>query len=159
MAENKQPSSDNNPDESAWAECPSGEISGMVNRLARQQKLSTAGKFTAGAAVLLIGAGIWVALPGNSEAPNDSQQATAPEGEFQFGSVCCSEVAEYAAAFRKGELDEEKTAQISQHIAECPHCGPEFERATEEPQASTRQLPGQPGVAVLAHSGLLISAR
>ena len=159
MAENKQQSPDNNPDGSGWVECPSGEISGMVNRLARQQKLSAAGKFSAGAAALLIGVGIWLSQPSNPEAAKDSQQVTAPDGEFQFGSICCSDVAQYAAAFRKGELDEEKTAQISQHIAKCPQCGPKFERAAREPQASTRQLPNQQTVAVLAHSGLLIVTR
>jgi hypothetical protein len=158
MTETEQPSSRSNPDESGWVECPSGEISGMVRRAARQQKLSAAGKFSAAAAAFLVGAGFWVFQPENPEPSNDSQQATAPEGEFQFGSICCSEVAQYAAAFRKGELDEAKTAQISQHIAKCPHCGPEFKRAAQEPHASTRQHPGQP-VVVVAHSGLLVSAR
>ncbi|MFT5327310.1 MAG: hypothetical protein ACI8P0_005199 [Planctomycetaceae bacterium] len=151
MTENHQPTENNNPDESGWVECPTGEISGMVGRLTRQRKLVASAKVSGIAAALLIGAVIWQSLPG------DTQQAKTPDGEFQFGEICCSEVTQYAAAFNKGELDEEKTAQISQHIAKCPHCGPEFEKNANHPQASLDRLHGRISTASLAHSGVLVA--
>ena len=149
MTENNQPSEDGNPDDSGWVECPSGEISGMVGRLTRQRKLATSAKISGIAAALLIGAVVFQTFP------VDSQQAKTPDGEYQFGSICCTEVAQYAAAFNKGELDPEKTAQISQHIAKCPHCRPEFEKTADQPQASLDRQHGRISTASLAHSGLL----
>jgi len=153
MTENHQPTEGDNPEESGWVECPSGEISGMVGRLTRQRKLAASAKLSGIAAALLIGAVVWQSFPASP------QQAKTPDGEFQFGEICCSEVTQYAAAFSKGELDEEKTAQISQHIAECPHCGPEFEKTTNQPQASLDRQHGRISTASLAHSGLLIASR
>jgi hypothetical protein len=96
-------------------------------------------------------------------ADRSSSLAIAPRrrsaGKYQFGSICCSEVAQYAAAFNKGELDEEKTAQIRQHIAKCPHCGPEFQKTADQPQASLNRQHGRISTASLAHSGLLIATR
>lgn len=153
MTENSQPTENDNPEESGWVECPSGEISGMVGRLTRQRKLAASAKVTSIAAALLLGAVVWQSLPG------DSQQAKTPEGEYQFGSICCSDVAQYAAAFNDGELDEEKTAQIRQHIAKCPHCRPEFEKTADQPQASLDHQNGRISTASLAHSSLLIATR
>ena len=158
MAENKQPSAENDPDESGWVDCPNGEISGMVDRLARQKKLSDAGKLSSVVGVVLIGAGIWLSFPNNPEQPADVQHAHTADG-YEFGEICCSDVSQYAAAFIKGELDDEKTAQISQHIAKCPHCGPEFEKLAAEPQASTNQHSGRTNSAILADSGLSFSIR
>ena len=151
MTENNQPTENNNPDETGWVECPTGEISGMVGRLTRQRKLAASAKVSAIAAALLIGAVVWQSLP------VDTQQAKTQDGEYQFGSICCSEVTQHAAAFHKGELDEEKTAQIRQHIAKCPSCGPEFERIVKQPQASLDRQHGQISTASLAHSGLLLA--
>jgi hypothetical protein len=159
MTENTERTTNNNPDESGWVECRGGEISGMVDRLARQQKIAMSAKVSAVAAALLIGAGIWFSLPGNSADPTVPQQANVPEGEYQFGSVCCSEVAEYAAAFREGKLNEEKTDQIRQHIASCPHCGEEFEQSEAEPQTSIDHKSGQMETAALPHSQMLIAGR
>jgi len=159
MTENTERTTDSSPDESGWVECPGGEISGMVDRLARQQKLAVSAKISAVAACLLVGAGIWFALPDNSGDSTAPQQANAPEGEYQFGSVCCSEVAEYAAAFREGTLDDEKSGQIRQHIASCPHCGKEFEDSQTEPQTSIEQASGQIETAALPRSEMLIAGR
>ena len=153
MTENNQPSENDSLDESGWGECPSGEISGMVGRLTRQRKLVASAKVSGIAAALLIGAVVWQTFP------EDTQQAKTPDGEFQFGSICCTEVAQYAAAFNKGELDEGKTAQIRQHIAKCPHCGPEFEKTADQPQASLDRWHGRISTATLAHSGFVIATR
>lgn len=153
MTENIHPTEKNSPDESGWGECPSGEISGMVGRLARQRKLVASAKISGIAAALLIGAVAWQTLP------VANQQAETTDGEYEFGSICCSEVMQYAAAFQKGELDEDKTAQIRQHIAECPHCGQEFDKMAEDPQASLGGPRGQLSMASLAHSGLLVMTR
>ncbi|MFT4557397.1 MAG: zf-HC2 domain-containing protein [Planctomycetales bacterium] len=153
MTENNQRTENKNSEESGWVECPSGEISGMVGRVTRQRKLAASAKVSGIAAALLIGAVVWQSLPGGA------QQANTPDGEYQFGSICCSEVAQYAAAFNKGELDEEKTAQIRQHIAKCPHCGPEFQKTADQPQASLNRQHGRISTASLAHSGLLIATR
>lgn len=157
MTENTEPRTDSSPDESGWVDCPGGEISGMVDRLARQQKLAVSAKMSAVAACLLVGAGIWFSLPGTSADPTAPQQANVPEGEYQFGSMCCSEVAEYAAAFREGTLDEEKSDQIRQHIASCPHCGKEFEGSETEPQTSIDQPPVQVKTAALSGPKTLIA--
>ena len=149
MTENKQPLPEDNPDESGWVDCPSGEISGMLDRLARQRKLAGAGKLSSVVAAVLIGAGIWLSFPNNPKQPADVKHAQSSDGH-EFGEICCSDVSQYAAAFIKGELDEKKTAQISQHISECPHCGPEFEKLAAEPQASTGLLSGQKDSAILA---------
>ncbi len=159
MTENTEPTTGSSPDESGWVECPGGEISGMVDRLARQQKLAVSIKISAVAASLLIGAGIWFSLPGTSADPTTPRQANVPEGEYQFGEVCCSEVAQYAAAFRSGELDDEKSAQIRQHIASCPHCGKEFADSQTEPQTSVEQASGQIETASLPPSKMLIAGR
>tara|TARA_R110002072_G_scaffold99008_1_gene217990 strand:+ start:115327 stop:115788 length:462 start_codon:yes stop_codon:yes gene_type:complete len=153
MTDNKYPIKDNSPGDSGWAECPTGEISGMVNRLSRQRKLAASAKISAVAATLLVGAGLWQTLPVTS------QQTETRDGEYQFGSICCSEVGQYAAAFNKGELDDARTAQIRQHIAECPHCRPQFERATNQPQTLLDTEQDRIGTASLAHSGLLIATR
>ena len=158
MTENTERTTDSSPDESGWVECPGGEISGMVDRLARQQKLAVSAKISAVAACLLVGAGIWFSLPGTSADPTTPRQANVPEGEYQFGSVCCSEVAEYAAAFREGTLDEAKSGQIRQHIASCPNCGKAFEKAETEPQTSTNQPPVQVETAALSGPKKLIAA-
>jgi hypothetical protein len=155
MTENT-PTENNNPDESGWVECPSGEISGMVDRVTRQRKLAASAKVSGVAVALLIGAGIWFSLPVSPIAP---QQANTPDGEYQFGEICCSDVAQYAAAFNKGELDEEKTAQIRQHIASCPHCGKDFEKSEAEPQTSIDRQSGQIETAAVPHSQMLIAGR
>lgn len=159
MTENTERTTDSSPDESRWVECPGGEISGMVDRLARQHNLAVSAKISAVAACLLVGAGIWLALPDNSGDSAAPQQANAPEGEYQFGEVCCSEVAQYAAAFRSGQLDDERSAQIRQHIASCPHCGKEFEDSETEPQTSIEQASGQIETAALPRSEMLIAGR
>lgn len=146
MTENTDPTDTNNPDESGWADCPNGEISRMVERVAHQRKLATAIRLSAVAGLLLLGIGLRL-FP----APT-VQTAETPEGEYDFGSICCSEVIDYAAAFHKGELDEEKTAKIIQHIAKCPHCGPAFEKMAAEPQAATDRNPVPGRVAILADS-------
>lgn len=159
MTENTEQTTNNNPDESGWVECPGGEISGMVDRLARQQKLAVSAKLSALAASLLIGAGVWFSLPSGSADPTSPHQTNAPEGEYQFGSVCCSEVAEYAAAFREGKLNEEKSAQIRQHIASCPNCGKALENTEVEPQTSIDPTSGQIETAALTRSEMLIAGR
>jgi hypothetical protein len=151
MTNNKYPLKKNSPDDSGWGECPTGEISEMLNRLSRQRKFAASAKISTVAAALLVAAGLWQAWPFNG------QQAETRDGEYQFGSICCSEVTQYAAAFKKGELDEERTAQIRQHIAECPHCRPEFERAANQPQTLLDTEHGRIGTASLADSGLLIA--
>lgn len=153
MSENNHLSENGKPDESGWVECPSGEISGMVGRLTRQRKLAASAKISGIATALLIGAVVWQTFPVSP------QQTKTPDGEYQFGSICCTEVAQYAAAFNTGELDEEKTAQIRQHIAKCPHCGPEFEKTADQPQASLERQNGRVSMASLAHSGLLTVTR
>jgi anti-sigma factor RsiW len=159
MTENTERTTNGNLDESGWGECPGGEISGMVDRLARQQKMAVSAKISAVAAALLIGTGIWFSLQSGHTNPTAPQQANTPEGEYQFGEICCSDVAQYAAAFNKGELDEEKTAQIRQHIASCPHCGKEFEASDAEPQTSIGHKSGQMETTALTHSMLLIAGR
>lgn len=131
MTDSTDNSESKNPDESGWVPCCQGEISGMVSRLARQRRLAAAGKVSSVVVVLLLAFGLWQ----YSQADNQ-HQAAGPEESFNFGSICCSDVMQYASAFQKGELDEELTAQIGQHVAECPHCGPKFKRMAEEPQAS-----------------------
>jgi hypothetical protein len=151
MTENTDPTNTNDPDESGWADCPNGEISRMVERVAHQRKLATAGKVSAIAGMLLLGIGVWLF------SPPSVQNAATPEGEYDFGSICCSEVIDYAAAFHKGELNGEKTAQISQHIATCPHCGPVFEKMAAEPHAAYQRTDQPSRSAVLADSLTLVS--
>lgn len=158
MTENIERTTDRSPDESGWVECPDGEISGMVDRLARQQKLAVSAKISAVAASLLVGAGIWFSLPGTSANPTTPRHASVPEGEYQFGEICCSEVAKYAAAFREGTLYEEKSDQIRQHIASCPHCGKKFEDSETEPQTSIEEPPVQIETAAQSRSKTLIAA-
>jgi hypothetical protein len=159
MTENTERTTNSDPDESGWVECPGGEISGMVDRLTRRQKLAVSARISAVAASLLIGAGVWFSLPGGSANTTAPHQANTPEGEYQFGSVCCSEVADYAAAFREGTLDEEKSAQIRQHIASCPNCGKAFEKTEAEPQTSIDPASGQIETAALPRSEMLIAGR
>lgn len=159
MAENTERTTNDNPDESGWVECSGGEISGMVDRLARQQRMAASAKISAVAASFLIGAGIWFSLPATSTDPTVPEQARTPASGNQVDSISCSEVAEYAAAFRKGELDDEKIAQIRQHIVSCPHCGKAFEKADSEPQTSINQTPAKIETAALPVSELLIARR
>ncbi|MBL6706760.1 MAG: zf-HC2 domain-containing protein [Planctomycetaceae bacterium] len=153
MTDNRSPIEKNSPDDSGWGECPPGEISGMLNRLSRQRKLAASAKISAVAAALLVGAGIWQTLPVTT------QRTETRDGEYQFGSICCSDVIQYAAAFKKGELDTERMAQIRQHIAECPHCRPEFEKDANQTQSLLDNRHGRIGTASLAHSGLLVTTR
>jgi hypothetical protein len=150
MTENTDPTNPNNSDESGWADCPNGEISGMVERVAHKRKLATAARLSAVAGMLLLGVGLWL-----FSAPA-VQTAETPEGEYDFGSICCSDVMGYATAFHKGELDEEKTAQISQHLAKCPHCGPAFKKMATEPQAANENADRPRRSPILADSLSLI---
>lgn len=153
MTEENHPTENNSPNESGWVECPSGEITGMINRVSHQRKLVASARFTVIATALMIGAALWQTPP---VAP---RQVETPDSGYQFGSICCSDVSQYAAAFHKGELDEEKTAQIRQHIAKCPHCGPEFEKLAKEPQASINRQNAPISTASQALSGLLVATR
>jgi hypothetical protein len=149
MTENTESTRTDNSKESGWVECPNGEISGMVKRVARQRSIAAAVRVSAVATVLLAGLGAWQFIPA------DSHQAAQPEGERQFGSICCSDVARYAAAFQKGELDAEKTAQIRQHVAECPHCGQAFEKKAAEPHTAIDDIQALRHVAILARTALI----
>ena len=62
----------------------------MIDRLAREQKMAASAMISAVAAVLLVGAGTWFSLAGRSADPTTPRQANVPEGEYQFGEVCCS---------------------------------------------------------------------
>ncbi|NQV24299.1 MAG: zf-HC2 domain-containing protein [Rhodopirellula sp.] len=92
---------------------------------------------------------MWLFLPANP------QQAATPDGDLQVGSICCSDVMKYAAAFRKGELDAATTARIRQHVAECPHCEPHFRHATQKPQASAVHDHADRYVAVLGDAAFV----
>jgi len=118
--------------DSGWVPCCQGEISGLVNRLQRQRRLATTAKASSIVGVLLLGFGLWMFAGAGSR----SHQASAPKDEYNFSSICCSEVTQYAAAFQKGELDEELTAQVREHVEQCPHCGPKFDKMARKPQAS-----------------------
>lgn len=146
MSENTNSTANNSSDDSQWVKCPSGEISGMVDRVCRQRRTAVVTKASAVATLLLLGTGVWLfSLP-------VGQVAEAPDGEFQYGSICCSDVMSYAAAFHQGELDEKTTTQISQHISECPHCGPAFEKMESEPHAADSRKFGRSHSVMLADS-------
>lgn len=129
MTENTN-SSAKSSDESGWEACPRGEISGMIGRISRQRRLRMATR-TSLVAVMLVGAvGVWQFLPAEHD------PAARSDSELQAGSICCADVMSYAAAFRKGELDAEKTAQIRQHVAECPKCRQHVEESDEDSRSA-----------------------
>jgi len=146
MTENTDSTTTSNADDSRWVECPGGEISGMVERVCQQRRIASAAKVSAVLAMFLLGVGAWLFVP------SVAQNAATPGEDFQYGSICCSDVMGYAAAFHKGELDEETTAQVSQHISKCPHCGPAFKKLGSEPQAAKDRNDG------LSHSVMLADA-
>lgn len=130
MTENTDHTTTSNSDDSRWVKCPSGEISGMVDRVCHQRRIAAAAKVSVVAAMLLLGVGVRLF------APPATQNTATPESDFQYGSICCEDVMGYAAAFYKGELDEETADQVSQHISKCPHCGPAFKKLASEPHAA-----------------------
>ena len=126
----------------------------MVDRLARAQKFAASAIIFSVTAVLLVGWRIRFPLPDRSADPTTPRQANVPEHEHQFGEVCCSQ---YAAAFRNGDLDDEKSAKIRQHINIYMHCGKAFEDSQTEPQTSVEQTPAQIETAALFHSDMQIT--
>lgn len=136
-------------DDAGWEACPGGEISSMVIRVARRRRLMTATRCSAVAVLLLGGLGLWQLLPAGFD------QASRPDGEHQFGSICCSDVMNYAAAFQKGELDAEKTDRIRQHLAECPQCRSEIEKHADKSHSSAKLNLADPfGTPIAAAAGL-----
>ena len=149
MTDNNQTTTNNEDEDSGWKDCSGGEISGMVSRLARRRKLAASAKMSIAALGLLIGAGVWQIIPASP------QQTVRPDGDYEFGSICCSDVMGYAAAFHKGELDTEKTAQIRKHVSECPHCGPAFKKLASEPHTAIDGNPAGWRVVTLAKTTLI----
>lgn len=129
MTENTN-SSANHSEDTGWGACPRGEISGMVGRISRQRRLRMATKTSLVAVMLLGVVGVWQFLPAQHDPTAKS------DSELEAGSICCADVMSYAAAFRKGELDAEKTAQIRQHVAECPKCRQHVEKSDEDSRSA-----------------------
>lgn len=129
MTENTN-SSANRSEDAGWEACPRGEISSMVSRISRQRRLMIATKSSMIAVMLLGAVGAWQFLP------TEHDPSAKSDSDLQAGSICCADVMNYAAAFQKGELDAEKTAQIRQHVAECPQCRRHFQKPDEEPHSA-----------------------
>jgi hypothetical protein len=46
--------------------------------------------------------------------------------DYTYGGVSCTEVQKLASQFGRGELSEELSAKVRNHVRQCPRCGPRF---------------------------------
>ena len=95
-----------------WQPCPSGQITGMVQRLqaARRSRAVRRAIVPAAGVLLFAAAGFYF---------SQSQ----PGGMFfQPGGLSCDEVQRHLPAYAKGKVSPELSRQLEEHLADCPEC-------------------------------------
>lgn len=98
-----------------WVQCPPGELNRLAVRLRGRRHRRVLMQATAAVAVLAVAVGGWLLWP-----------SPKPTGEYNFAGITCSRVLELADAYAAGKLSHELRAQVREHVAQCPHCGPKF---------------------------------
>jgi len=95
-----------------WQPCPSGQITGMVQRLQAERPSSTIRRMAvpATAVLLLVIAGVYFSQ-------------SRPGGMlFKPGGLTCDEIRQHLPAYAKGQVSAELSKQLDEHLADCPEC-------------------------------------
>ncbi len=101
-----------------WQPCPPGEFERLSERLRRRRQRRRFLRVSLAAAAALAGVGgggaAYLALT--------RQSSSVPTQDMDFAGIKCSQVRQVAAAYLRGDLDEETRRRVTAHVAQCPNC-------------------------------------
>ena len=112
VVEHNNETANNNADD--WNDCSPGEVSQMVHRLRAGRRMHQILQTTSAAAVivaLVLASGYFIK---RTVLPTESDQF--------FAGISCDEVHKLGKEYMDDELDETKSAQIKDHLADCESC-------------------------------------
>jgi len=106
----------------SWDACPQGELSRMARSIKSKRRDKVIARVIGAAgAVVIVAVSLTIA----------AQQLGEPT-EPNFGGIVCSDVCPKLQDYMAGKLDEKLAGQIESHLAECPDCGPMFQKMKAE---------------------------
>ncbi len=127
-----------------WHDCPAGELSQMVGRVNTSQRQARRKQLfgTAAACMLLVAVGVF-----------SVGSVFAPNGDFTFGGITCTECHENFAAFERYQteaatMNQALALSMETHLEQCPRCGKAFEKTY--PGILSSELSNQPTMPLLA---------
>ena len=114
----------NNADD--WNDCTAGEVSQMVNRLRAERRMHQVRQTTSAGviAAMVLVSGYFIK---QAVIPSESVQSVA--------GIHCSEVQQLGEKYVSETLDENKSAQIKNHLADCESCWKFIEKMRQGSQS------------------------
>ena len=126
VVEHNNETANNNADD--WNDCSPGEVRQMVQRLRAENRIHQIRQTTSAAVVvtMVLISGYFI------------KQAVLPsESDQKIAGIYCSEVRKLGKDYMTDKLDENKSAQIKNHLADCESC----RRFIENMKGSQPQAP------------------
>jgi hypothetical protein len=111
VVQHNNDSANNNADD--WNDCSSGEVSQMVHRLRSERRTHQIFQTTSAAVIvaLVMVSGYFI-----------KQTVLPSESGHVVAGIYCSEVRKLGKDYTAEKLDENKSAQIKHHLADCESC-------------------------------------
>ena len=124
VVEHNNETANNNADD--WNDCNPGEVSHMVQRLSaerrRHQILQTTSATMIVALIMVSGYFIKQAVLPSESDPKIAQAVLPSESDQKIAGIYCREVQKLGKNYLAEKLDENKSAQIRHHLADCESC-------------------------------------
>ena len=108
------------PDE--WSPLPPGEVARLGQKLRgrKTRRVFLRAAVATAASFLATGGGAWLLLGRRGH------------DESHYGGIACSEVVSQGKDYLEGKVPEPTQSQITEHVAQCPWCGPLFKQMREQ---------------------------